>query len=246
MADHWIENHKRDSWRRQAKASGYRARSAFKLIQIQKRFKLVREGDVILDVGCHPGGWAQVAVELTGDEGVVIGVDLEPCQPVEGATLLVGDITEDLTQERILEELENRPINAIISDISPDITGKWDVDQTVAMTLVADVFDFSMKLLCKGGSFVTKLFQGTGVEELIKAVKPYFSEVRRFSPDASRNSSSEVYLICRNFMPWMMNKNVNIRDTYEKLLEPKLSGNEIDDGPENVYSSFQVRKKKTE
>ena len=104
MADHWIENHKRDSWRRQAKASGYRARSAFKLIQIQKRFKLVREGDVILDVGCHPGGWAQVAVELTGDEGVVIGVDLEPCQPVEGATLLVGDITEDLTQERILEE----------------------------------------------------------------------------------------------------------------------------------------------
>ena len=246
MADHWIENHKRDSWRRQAKASGYRARSAFKLIQIQKRFKLVREGDVILDVGCHPGGWAQVAVELTGDEGVVIGVDLEPCQPVEGATLLVGDITEDLTQERILEELENRPINAIISDISPDITGKWDVDQTVAMTLVADVFDFSMKLLCKGGSFVTKLFQGTGVEELIKAVKPYFSEVRRFSPDASRNSSSEVYLICRNFMPWMMNKNVNIRDTYEKLLEPKLSGYEIDDGQKNVYSSFQVRKKKTE
>lgn len=244
MADHWIENHKRDSWRRQAKASGYRARSAFKLLQIQKRFKLIREGDVVLDVGCHPGGWAQVAVELTGEEGVVIGVDLDPCQPVEGATLLVGDITEDLTQERILEELENRPINTIISDISPDITGKWDVDQTVAMTLVADVFDFSMKLLCKGGSFTTKLFQGIGVEELIKAVKPYFSDVRRFSPDASRNSSSEVYLVCRNFMPWMMDKNVNIRKTYEELLEPKLSGKEIDDGPTEVFTSFQVRRKK--
>jgi 23S rRNA (uridine2552-2'-O)-methyltransferase len=205
---------------------------------------LIREGEVVLDVGCHPGGWAQVAVELIGDEGAVIGVDLEPCQPVEGATLLVGDITEDLTQERILEELEGRPINTIISDISPDITGKWDVDQTVAMTLVADVFDFSMKLLCKGGSFTTKLFQGVGVEELIKAVKPYFSTVRRFSPDASRNSSSEVYLVCRNFMPWMLNKNVKIRDTYEELLEPKLSGNEIDDGPDEVFSSFQVRKKK--
>ena len=205
---------------------------------------MIREGDVVLDVGCHPGGWAQVAVELIGDEGAVIGVDLEPCQPVEGATLLVGDITEDLTQERILEELEGRPINTIISDISPDITGKWDVDQTVAMTLVADVFDFSMKLLCKGGSFTTKLFQGVGVEELIKAVKPYFSTVRRFSPDASRNSSSEVYLVCRNFMPWMLNKNVKIRDTYEELLEPKLSGNEIDDGPDEVFSSFQVRKKK--
>ncbi|MDP6334181.1 MAG: RlmE family RNA methyltransferase [Candidatus Poseidoniaceae archaeon] len=244
MADHWIENHKRDSWRRQAKASGYRARSAFKLLQIQKRFKLIREGDVILDVGCHPGGWAQVAVELTGEQGVVIGVDLEPCQPVEGATLLVGDITEELTQERILEELENRPINTIISDISPDITGKWDVDQTVAMTLVADVFDFSMKLLCKGGSFTSKLFQGIGVEELIKAVKPYFSDVKRFSPDASRNSSSEVYLVCRNFMPWMMGKDVNIRKTYEELLEPKLSGKEIDDGPKEVYSAFQVRRKK--
>ena len=244
MADHWIENHKRDSWRRQAKASGYRARSAFKLIQIQERFKLIREGDVVLDVGSHPGGWAQVAVELIGDGGLVLGVDLEPCQPVEGATILVGDITEDLTQERILEELNHRPINTIISDISPDITGKWDVDQTVAMTLVADVFDFSMKLLCKGGSFTSKLFQGVGVEELIKAVKPHFSEVKRFSPDASRNSSSEVYLICRNFMPWTVTKHINIRKKYEELLEPKLSGNEIDDGPKEVYSSFQVRRKK--
>ena len=246
MADHWIENHKRDSWRRQAKASGYRARSAFKLIQIQERFKLIREGDVVLDVGSHPGGWAQVAVELIGDGGLVLGVDLEPCQPVEGATIIVGDITEDLTQERILEELNNRPINTIISDISPDITGKWDVDQTVAMTLVADVFDFSMKLLCKGGSFTSKLFQGVGVEELIKAVKPHFSEVKRFSPDASRNSSSEVYLVCRNFMPWTVTKHINIRKKYEELLEPKLSGNEIDDGPKEVYSSFQVRRKKAD
>tara|TARA_B100000767_G_scaffold113961_2_gene108765 strand:- start:3052 stop:3792 length:741 start_codon:yes stop_codon:yes gene_type:complete len=246
MADHWIENHKRDSWRRQAKASGYRARSAFKLIQIQERFKLIREGDVVLDVGSHPGGWAQVAVELIGDGGLVLGVDLEPCQPVEGAIILVGDITEELTQERILEELNHRPINTIISDISPDITGKWDVDQTVAMTLVADVFDFSMKLLCKGGSFTSKLFQGVGVEELIKAVKPHFSEVKRFSPDASRNSSSEVYLVCRNFMPWTVTKHINIRKKYEELLEPKLSGNEIDDGPKEVYSSFQVRRKKAD
>lgn len=244
MADHWIENHKRDSWRRQAKASGYRARSAFKLLQIQKRFKLIREGDVVLDVGCHPGGWAQVAVELTGEEGVVIGVDLDPCQPVEGATLLVGDITDELTQERILEELQGRPINTIVSDISPDITGKWDVDQTVAMTLVADVFDFSMKLLCKGGSFTSKLFQGIGVEELIKAVKPYFSDVRRFSPDASRNSSSEVYLVCRNFMPWTMEKNMSIRLTYEELLEPKLGGHDIVDSPDEVFTSFKVRRKK--
>ena len=170
MADHWIENHKRDSWRRQAKASGYRARSAFKLLQIQEKFKLIREGDVVLDVGCHPGGWAQVAVELVGDEGTVIGIDLEPCQPVEGALLLVGDITEESTQQRIFSELDGRVINTIVSDISPDITGNWDVDQAVAMTLVADVLDFSLDLLGYGGWFTTKIFQGVGIEELIEAI----------------------------------------------------------------------------
>ena len=139
MADHWIENHKRDSWRRQAKASGYRARSAFKLKQIQERFNLIREGDVILDVGCHPGGWAQVGMELVGESGFVLGVDLEPCQPVEGALLLTGDITDPHTQERMLAELKGRPLNSVVSDISPNITGKRDMDQAVAMTLVAPV-----------------------------------------------------------------------------------------------------------
>ncbi len=242
MADHWIENHKRDSWRRQAKSSGYRARSAFKLIQIQEKFKLIREGDVILDVGCHPGGWSQVAVELTGEDGIVIGVDLESCQPVEGAILLVGDITESSTQDRILQELGGRVINTIVSDISPDITGNWDIDQAVAMTLVADVLDFSLDLLCKGGSFTTKIFQGVGIEELITAVKPYFSEVRRFSPMASRNSSSEVYLVCRNHMPWIK-REVSIRQTYESLLDEKLNPIE-EELDETVYTSFKVRKKK--
>ena len=242
MADHWIENHKRDSWRRQAKSSGYRARSAFKLLQIQDKFKLIREGDVVLDVGCHPGGWSQVAVELAGENGVVIGVDLEPCQPVEGALLLVGDITEPSTQERILAELDSRIINTIVSDISPDITGNWDIDQAVAMTLVADVLDFSLELLCKGGSFTTKIFQGVGVEELIEAVKPYFSEVKRFSPMASRNSSSEVYLVCRNHMPWIK-KAATIRETYESLLDQRLNPEEgvVE---ERVFTSFTVRRKK--
>ena len=244
MADHWIENHKRDSWRRQAKASGYRARSAFKLKQIQERFNLIREGDVILDVGCHPGGWAQVGMELVGESGFVLGVDLEPCQPVEGALLLTGDITEPHTQERMLTELNGRPLNAIVSDISPNITGKWDMDQSVAMTLVADVFDFALPLLTKGGGFTTKLFQGIGVEELISAVRPHFSSVRRYSPEASRNSSSEVYLICRHHTPWKAPK-VSIRERYEAGVNKLVGGDEIADDPEPVASSFRVRRKKS-
>ena len=245
MADHWIENHKRDSWRRQAKASGYRARSAFKLKQIQERFNLLEKGDIILDVGCHPGGWAQVATELVGKDGWVIGVDLEGCQPVEGAVLLVGDITEPHTQQRVESELKGRSLNSIISDISPNITGKWDMDQALAMDLVTLVFDFSLPFLCKGGSFVTKLFQGVGVEELIEVIRPYFYDVRRFSPHASRNSSSEVYLICRNFMPWKFRK-ACIRENYENALNLKLSGDDIAEAPDIITSSFSMRKKKAE
>ena len=167
---------------------------------------------------------------------------MDPCQPVEGALLLVGDITESSTQERICSELHGRDINNIISDISPDITGNWDIDQAVAMTLVADVLDFSLDLLCKGGSFITKLFQGVGVEELIVAVKPYFSDVRRFSPTASRNSSSEVYLVCRNYMPWIK-REYTIRQTYEELLDIKLNPPE-EVVEQEVYTSFKLRKKK--
>ena len=243
MAEHWVENHKRDSWRRQAKASGYRARSAFKLKQIQERFHLVREGDFVLDVGCHPGGWTQVAVELVGGEGRVVGVDLQSCASVDGAVMLTGDITESTTQERITAELDGQLFNTIVSDISPDITGKWDVDQSVAMTLVADVFDFALPLLAKGGAFTTKLFQGVGVEELIAAVRPHFSTVRRFSPDASRNSSSEVYLVCKHHTPWKAPKE-SVRARYERGVNKILGGDEIEPEPEPVASSFRVRKKK--
>ena len=244
MADHWVENHKRDSWRRQAKASGYRARSAFKLKQIQERFQLVRNGDFVLDVGCHPGGWAQVAVELVGEQGRVVGVDLQPCAPVEGAVLLTGDITDPVTQERILGELEGELLNVIVSDISPHITGKWDMDQSVALTLVADVMDFSLPLLRKGGGFTTKLFQGVGVEELIQAIQPHFSSVRRYSPDASRNSSSEVYLVCKHHTPWKAPK-ASIRERFETSMEILLGGGEIEADPEPTATSFQVRRKKS-
>ncbi|DAC11099.1 MAG TPA: 23S rRNA (uridine(2552)-2'-O)-methyltransferase, partial [Candidatus Poseidoniales archaeon] len=103
---------RRDSWRRQAKAGGYRARSAFKLKQIQQRFELLREGDVVLDVGCHPGGWAQVAVELVGESGTVVGIDLMATQPVDGATLLTGDVTDPLIQSRLPEGVDGRGLHS--------------------------------------------------------------------------------------------------------------------------------------
>jgi len=202
MADRWMDSHRRDAWRRKSKDSGYRARSAFKLLQIQERFNIMRQGDVILDVGAHPGGWSQVAVESVGDAGFVVGVDLEPCEPIDGCTFIVGDVTEDEVQRKLVGCLDGRDVNTVVSDISPQLTGNWVRDQIISLQLVAMVFDFSLPLLTAGGNFVTKVFQGEGIENLIELVRPRFTNVRRHSPEASRKSSAEVFLVCRNHTPW--------------------------------------------
>ena len=184
----------------------------------------------MLDVGCHPGGWAQVAVELVGEKGRVVGVDLMPCAPVEGAVLLTGDITEPITQERILAELDGELLNVIVSDISPDITGKWDMDQSVAMTLVADVFDFALPLLTKGGAFTTKLFQGIGVEELITAVRPIspacVASLRRFPQFIVRG-------LPRVQAPHAVEgPQSSVRERYEEGVNKIVGGDEIEADPE--------------
>ena len=242
MADRWVHDHQRDSWRKQAKTSGYRARSAFKLKQIQERHNIIASGDSVLDVGSHPGGWAQVAVELVGKDGKVVGIDLKSCVPVEGATLLVGDITDPFTQKTILETINAPTIDVVVSDISPHITGKWDIDQAVSLMLVADVFDFSLPILRKGGNFVTKMFQGVGVEELIELVKPHFQIVKRFSPMASRNTSSEVFLVCKHHKP-KRGPDWKIRPGFEIALEERKGGPEPMDDVEPAKSSFSVRRK---
>ena len=218
MSKRWFQAHQRDTWRRQARSKGYRARSAFKLKQIQEKFHLIRDGDLVLDVGCHPGGWTQVSVEETGPNGLVIGIDLLASAPVEGAQMVTGDVTDSNSQQLILQLLqdgmkvdgsylpetmegEQRLFNTIVSDISPRLTGQYDRDQAISLELVAIVFDFTLPLLAPGGAFVTKIFQGTGIEGIVNAAKQRFSRVQRYSPDASRNSSSEVFLVCKNKLP---------------------------------------------
>ena len=244
MVDRWVQDHQKDSWRKQAKASGYRARSAFKLKQIQERHKIIDKEDSVLDVGCHPGGWAQVSVELVGAKGKVVGVDLQSCVPVEGANLIVGDITDPFTQQAVLDAIDTEVIDVVVSDISPHITGKWDIDQAVSLMLVADVFDFALPILKYGGHFVTKLFQGAGVEELIELVRPHFQTVKRFSPMASRNSSSEVYLVCKFHTP-KRGPDWEIRPAFEYALENRQGGPEPLEDVAPAKSTFTVRKKIT-
>jgi len=156
---------------------------------------------VVLDVGCHPGGWTQVAVEEVGEDGLVIGVDLLATSPVEGAQIIIGDVTEERTMGQIRDALGERELNVVVSDISPNLTGRYDTDQTISLELSTLVLDASMEFIPSGGSFVTKIFQGTGIEGLIDAAKDRFSNVQRYSPTASRSASSETYLICQNRLP---------------------------------------------
>ena len=201
MSKRWYQENRRDPWRRQAKSKGYRARSAYKLKQIQDKFQLIRESDVILDVGCHPGGWTQVSVEETGPEGVVIGVDLKSTSPVEGSSIIQGDISKQDTIDRIEELLNGKELNVVLSDISPKLTGRYDTDQAISLELSTMTLDVAMGMLAPGGAFVTKIFQGVGIEGLILAAKDRFTNVQRFAPMASRNASSETYLVCRNRLP---------------------------------------------
>ncbi len=239
MADRWFTEHRRDPWRRQAKSSGYRSRSAYKLLQCQNKFQLIRPGDVVVDVGCHPGGWTQVAVEQVGEDGLVIGVDLEPCAPIEGSTLIVGDVTEKEVQANIEESLEGRAPNSIVSDISPKLTGRYEMDQAISIELVCMVMDYSFPMLAPGGSFLTKVFQGRGIESLVDAAKAHFSKVQRFSPVASRNSSSEVYLVCKNKLPqprkWARGKTV-----FELVQESLTEAGFVTDGGEDEEFTGKV------
>ena len=250
MSKRWYSEHRRDPWRRKAKSSGYRARSAYKLLQCQEKFNLIREGDTILDIGSHPGGWSQVAVELGGEEGRVIGIDLKPCEPIPGAELIVGDITEEGTQNILLDMLDGEPIHAIVSDISPGLTGQYEMDQASSLDLGCMVMDFSLPLLNPGGSFVTKVFQGRGIEAVVKAAKNRFSKVQRFSPVASRNSSSEVYLVCRNKLPKVRGGGKQtIRESVEAELAEQgyiTDGVEEKDSTAHGRTGFTVHKSRKE
>ena len=146
MGGRWIDAHRRDPYRRKARREGYRARSAYKLQQIQERFGILRNGDTVLDIGCFPGGWTQVAIEHVGSEGSVIGVDLRVCPPLTGATMVVGDIMDPNLNEEIMALLENAKFNAVISDIAPELP------VLTAMTFFSQCNSLRLQLILHSGT----------------------------------------------------------------------------------------------
>ena len=182
-----------DGFQRRARREGYRARSAYKLQEIQRRSQLFRKGDTVLDLGAAPGGWSQVAQEMVGAEGRVIGIDLAPIAPLEGVEFLQGDL-RDAELRRQLGDLA--PTAAVvISDMSPDLSGNYSVDQARSIELAELALAIASERQAR--CFAVKVFEGEDFQQFRAAVQAEFGSVRTLSPEASRKASSEVYLIAK-------------------------------------------------
>ena len=178
----------------QAKKLGYRSRAAFKLLQMNKTFKLITEGDWVLDLGASPGGWSQVAVELGAK---VVAVDVNPMKPIEGVTFIKGDITKP----EIIDEIRKirEEFDVVLCDASPKITGKWTIDHLLSVDLARAAFNIAKQTLIRGGCFVVKIFQGEEIQNLFNEFKPFFRFKKFHSPKASRKSSAEIYFVGKGF-----------------------------------------------
>lgn len=192
---------KTDRFYKEAKKEGYRSRSAFKLLQIVNKFELIKEGDVVVDLGAAPGGWSQVAKVLAGERGVVISVDLQRIEKIEDVVLITRDITkEEETIKAIKDLMKGRDVvNVVISDASPKLSGNRDYDKFRSSELSRSALNIASALLMKNGNFVAKIFQGAYYDKFYRAVKEKFRYARAYSPEASRKRSAEVYVIGKKF-----------------------------------------------
>ncbi len=189
---------RKDSYYKKAKQEGYKSRAAYKLKELNAKYKIIKSGYKVLDCGAAPGGWSQVALEITGDKGFVVGVDLNMVTGInkKNFVCIQGDFTTDEILNQVLEVC---PLyDAVISDIAPHTIGIRDADHTNSLELVEKVYDFTMKTLKKGGSFLFKLFEGEGRKGLVERLKKDFKDVRIIKPDATRQGSMEIYITALN------------------------------------------------
>ncbi len=195
---HWRKQQHQERFFRKAKAEGYRARSAYKLRQIQDKFHLVRKGNVVVDLGAAPGSWSQVLTELVGDRGKVIALDLQSIEPIPGVTVLQGDMTDPDVQARVIEAANGRA-HVVVSDAAPSTTGIKLRDHVLSIELARAAFDVAKRLLVPRGNMVLKVFEGEDLPALIHDVKMAFHPVKVFTPPATRNESWESFIVARGY-----------------------------------------------
>lgn len=195
---HWRKRQHQEKYFQKAKDEGYRARSAYKLLQIQERFHIVRRGDVVVDLGAAPGSWSQVARKLVGDQGRVIALDLEAIEPLPGVTILQGDMTAPDVQARVIAAANGRA-NVVLSDAAPATSGIKLRDHVLSMELGHAALAVARQLLEPQGHLVIKVFEGEDLPQLIRDVKRAFRRVKIHAPDASRKGSWETFIVARGY-----------------------------------------------
>lgn len=192
----WLNRQLNDPYVAAARKQGWRSRAAFKLIEIDDRFSLIKPGMRVIDLGAAPGGWTQVAVKRGAER--VVGVDLLPVEPVSGAEVIEGDFTDPDLPDR-LKEMLGGPADLVLSDMAPNTTGHGPTDHMRIMGLAEGALDFAFQVLAEGGGFVAKVFQGGSERQILDPMKQAFASVRHVKPPASRKESSELYVVATGF-----------------------------------------------
>jgi 23S rRNA (uridine2552-2'-O)-methyltransferase len=195
----WLREHHSDAFVLQAKKEGYRSRAAYKLLEIDRRDRLVRPGMVVLDLGAAPGGWSQIAARRVGPRGRVVALDRLDMPPLPGVEFHQGDIDDEECMDKILKNLDGQGIDLVISDMAPNISGVDAIDQPRSLYLAELALEVARKVLHPGGDMLIKMFQGAGLDDYIKELRRSFRKVVHRKPQASRARSREVYVLGRDF-----------------------------------------------
>ena len=193
----WIKQHVKDPYVKQSQVDGYRSRASYKLLEIVEKDRLIQSGMTVVDLGSSPGGWSQVAARLVGHTGRVHALDLLPMDSIAGVDFIQGDFTEEDIFDELLKIIENRPVDLVISDMAPNLSGNKAVDQPAVMYLAELAVELAEKVLTSNGVFIAKLFQGQGFDQFVLQVRTLFNGVSIIKPDASRSRSREVYLVAK-------------------------------------------------
>ena len=195
----WLDEHFKDPYVKQSQIDGYRSRASYKLVELNEKDRLMGPGDTVVDLGSAPGGWSQVAARAVGDQGVVIASDILPMDGIAGVDFIEGDFTESAVFDEIMAAIGGRPVNLVISDMAPNMSGVAAIDQPGAMYLVELALDMARQVLAPGGHLVTKVFHGAGFEAFMADTRTSFRQVVTRKPAASRARSRETYLVATGF-----------------------------------------------
>ncbi|NRP09160.1 MULTISPECIES: 23S rRNA (uridine(2552)-2'-O)-methyltransferase RlmE [unclassified Marinobacterium] len=195
----WLKEHFDDQYVKRSKDDGYRSRACYKLMEVNDKDHLLKPGMTVVDLGAAPGGWSQVAAEIVGDSGRVVASDILEMAPLGGVTFVQGDFTEDSVFEEILSAIGDEPVDLVISDMAPNMSGNASSDQPAAMYLVELALDMARQILKPNGNFLVKVFQGEGFDPYLAELRSSFKSVVTRKPDSSRARSREVYLLGKGF-----------------------------------------------